>query len=284
MVEDGARRVSVSTVAFDGYPLPVALSAIAGCGARHAELAYIQGYGDFDETAFSAAAAGVARGELAQAGLSSVAVSAHIDLGAGGALERLRRRLDFAGAIGARILITNAGTTAARDAVMRTVEAALPLCLDAGLVLALENPGHGTGALFGCAAEGVALVQAFASPGLGLNYDAGNILTYSGGACRPETDLAAALPWVAHVHLKDFKPHGADWVFTPLGDGQLDLASLAPSLRQADLPIGIELPLRLRRPGRGDPVRASAPEPLAMIEQAVKSSLARLQHALVCMA
>ncbi len=280
MIGEGARRISVSTVAFDGYPLPFALSAIAGCGARHAELAYIQGYGDFDETAFSAAAAGVARTALAQAGLSSVAVSAHIDLGAGGALERLRRRIDFAGALSARVLITNAGTVAARDSVMRTLEAALPFCLDAGLVLALENPGHGTGALFGRAAEGVALVHAFASPGLRLNYDAGNVLTYSGGACRPETDLASALPVVAHVHLKDIEPRGADWVFTRLGDGELDLASLAPSLRQSDLPIGIELPLRLRRPGRGDPVRASTPEPLAAIEHAVRSSLARLRQAL----
>ena len=284
MVGDGAPQISVSTVAFDGYPLPVALSAIAKCGARHAELAYIQGYGDFDETAFSASAAGVARAELALAGLSSFAVSAHIDLGAGGALERLRRRLEFAGAIGARFLITNAGTTAAKDDVMRTVEAVLPFCLAAGLVLALENPGHGTGALFGRAAEGVALVQAFASPALGLNYDAGNILTYSHGKCRPENDLASALPFVAHVHLKDFKPRGADWVFTPLGDGQLDLAALAPSLRQASLPIGIELPLRLRRPGRGDPVRAPTPESLAGIEQALATSLARLHHARTGMA
>lgn len=278
MGEGGAGRVSVSTVAFDGHPLPVALAAIAGCGARHAELAYIQGYGDFDETAFSAAAAGEARAELARAGLSSFAVSAHIDLGADGAPERLRRRLGFAGEIGAEFLITNAGPRASRDAVMRTLEAVLPFCLEAGLVLALENPGHGAGALFGCAEDGAALARAFASPALGLNYDAGNILTYSGGGRSPERDLPAALPFVVHAHLKDVRAAGADWVFTPLGDGQVGIDALAPALRRANLPIGIELPLRLRRPGRGDPVRAPTPEPVAAIERAVKASMALLQH------
>ena len=127
----------------------------------------------------------------------------------------------------------------------------------------------------------MALIEAFKCPALGLNYDAGNILTYSGGTCRPETDLASALPHVVHVHLKDFVSHGADWVFTELGNGYLDLEALAPLLRQANVPIGIELPLRLRRPGQGDPVRARQVLPLPMIKQAINVSLAKLHHARV---
>jgi hypothetical protein len=38
--------------------------------------------------------------------------------------------------------------------------------------------------------------------------------------------------------------------------------------------VAIELPLRLRRPGRGDPVRAAEPLPLAMIREAIRCSLA----------
>lgn len=277
-MEEGAPLTSVSTVAFDGHPLPVALAAIARCGARYAEPAYIEGYGDFDETAFSAAAAGTFRAELRQAGLSSFAVSAHIDLGREDASERLRRRLGFAGEIGAGILITNAGRRDARDAVMRTVEGVLPFCLASGLVLALENPGHGTNALFGRGDEGAALAQAFACPALGLNYDAGNILTYSGGERQPASDLADALRFTVHSHLKDVAAIDGDWVFTPLGDGQVGFDTLVPMLRDAKLPIGIELPLRLHRPGRGDPVRKPHPIPLHHIERAVTSSLVRLRH------
>ena len=45
--------VSVSTVAFDGYPLNLALGRMAECGATAAELSYIEGFGDFDEDAFA---------------------------------------------------------------------------------------------------------------------------------------------------------------------------------------------------------------------------------------
>jgi hypothetical protein len=37
--------------------------------------------------------------------------------------------------------------------------------------------------------------------------------------------------------------------------------------------VGIELPLRLRRPERGDPVRMAEPVPLAVIREAVERSL-----------
>lgn len=276
MADGAAPPLSVSTVAFDGYPLPVALGEIAKCGVSYAELAFIEGYGDFDESVFTTASAGKARAELARTGLSSVAVSAHMDLGTDDALERLRRRIAFAREIGATILITNAGLCAAREAILRTIEAVLPFSLDAGVVLALENPGHGTGAIFACAHDGIKLARTFASPALGLNYDAGNIFTYSLGALNPEADLPAALPHVVHAHLKDVRAMGDDWVFTPLGEGEVYSDTLARSLRRAERPIGIELPLRLRRPGRGHPVRAQTPVPLAAIVQAVKTSVARL--------
>ena len=269
--------VSVSTVAFDGYPLDVALAAIAGCGARFAELAYIQGYGAFDESAFADAAATEARARLAAAGLASVAVSAHIDLGIEGALEQLRRRVSFAHGIGARILITNAGRRGAATAIMRTVEAVLPDCAAADVTLALENPGHGADALFGKGSDGAALAEAFASPHLGLNYDAGNILSYSNGALHPETDVGDAAPFIRHVHLKDFREDGPDWRFTALGDGLIDIAAVGHVLSGSmpGVPVGLELPLRLRRPDHGDPVRDLSPVPLDLAVQAIRRSLGR---------
>ena len=270
-------RVSVSTVAFDGYPLDITLGAIAACGARFAELAYIRGYGDFDETAFSASAAAGARAALADAGLSSVAVSAHLDPGVAGAVEQLRRRIAFVRGIGAQILITNAGRHEAATAVMRTIEAVLPDCVEAGVVLALENPGHGTGALFGRAIDGVSLAEAFASPHVGLNYDYGNIHSYSRGAVRPDQDAVVALPVMRHVHVKDVRTDGEDWRFVAIGNGEVDCVALARLLatKGADIPVGLELPLRLWRPGKGDPVRGAAPIPLDEAKEAVRTSIER---------
>ena len=48
------RIISVSTAAFDGYDLSVAIDEISRLGASHVELAFIQGYMDsFDEDYFS---------------------------------------------------------------------------------------------------------------------------------------------------------------------------------------------------------------------------------------
>lgn len=47
--------LSVSTVAYDGHPLDVALASLAALGIDTVELAYIEGYSTaFDESVFSA--------------------------------------------------------------------------------------------------------------------------------------------------------------------------------------------------------------------------------------
>jgi len=38
--------LSISTVAFDGYPFETAFEEIAALGAKHVEVAFIQGYTD----------------------------------------------------------------------------------------------------------------------------------------------------------------------------------------------------------------------------------------------
>ena len=106
------RPVAVSTVICEGHPLPRAFEAIAAAGFALVEPAYIGGYMEFDETAFSDAEAGRVRGWLRGAGLRAQALSAHVDLGQEGAGAMLARRIRFARAIGAGILVTNAAPRA----------------------------------------------------------------------------------------------------------------------------------------------------------------------------
>lgn len=266
------RPVSVSTALFDGYPLERGISEIARAGGQWVEPAFIRGYVEFDETAFSPEK-GRALKRLAEGeGLGPLAVSAHMDLGLPDAAAMLSRRVEFAQALGARILITNAGQRARRPSILAAIEEVLPLCEAAGVTLALENPGHGTGDLIGNGAEGIALVEALGSPHVRLNYDAGNVFTYSHEALRPEDDFPAALPATAHLHLKDVASEGPDWRFTPLGQGAIDYSALWRKLPR-DLPVGIELPLRLERPGRADPRRRPEPLPLDILRAALRRSL-----------
>ena len=267
--------VAVSTVVCDGYPLELAFALIARAGGRAVEPAYIEGYVDFDEGAFDEANAATVARALAREGLTAGAVSAHLDMGDADAAERLACRLHFARRIGAGILITNTTTHERRDALSRTIEATLPICEDLGVVLALENPGQGQDLVIATAADGVAVVSAFRSPWLRLNYDFGNVYTASDGLVHPDTDVNDAIPFMAHAHVKDVLALPDEWRFTPIGDGSLDYRSIAATLKRQcpNLPIGLELPLRLRRPGRRAPIRAPDPLPIDEIERAVRTSL-----------
>jgi len=269
------RPISVSTALFDGYPVEGGFAEIAGAGVRFVEPAFIKGYVDFDEETFSDRSAATYAAAIAAAGLSSFAVSAHHDMGAPGAAEATIRRLRFAAGIGVRILITSSARAADTEAFRRNLEEALPVAEDSGVVIALENPGHGAGDLIGSAADGVRLLQSLASPHLRLNYDFGNILTYSGERIRPEADCEGALPFMAHAHLKDVLSLPDAWQFTAIGDGSIDYAAIWTLLaeRAPNLPVGLELPLRLTRPDRAAPRRAVAPLPLADLRWALRLSL-----------
>lgn len=266
------RVVSVSTALFDGYPMEQAIEEIGLAGARSVEPAYIKGYVSFDESAFSQAGARRLRTILEAAGLPSLAVSAHLDLGAPDALDMLERRIRFAAGIGARFVITNAGAASMQDAIVGVLERVIPVCEASGIVVALENPGHGAGDILGDGRMGAALLARLSSSSVRMNYDAGNIVTYSHGRVPPHADFPAARDWVSHLHLKDILCLPDEWRFTAVGEGAVDYAALWPLL-PPDLPVALELPLRLQRPGRGDPVRMSERRDLETIRSALATSL-----------
>ena len=134
------RQISVSTVAYDGYEIDVALAEIAKIGIALVEPAYIKGYMIFDETAFSDAAAKTMVLKLKQHGLKSLAISAHMDSGNAEAQEMLARRIRFAAGIGAKFVITNSTTVERSRELQKVLESNLPLAESLGIVIALENP------------------------------------------------------------------------------------------------------------------------------------------------
>lgn len=267
------RPVAVSTALFDGYDLQAAIGEIAAAGATFVEPAFIRGYIDFAEDAFLPPQSSRLAGWIGQAGLRVMAVSAHCDLAAHNAVDMLRRRIAMAAELGAPVLITNTGAAAERVRICAVLDGALAACADSGVTLALENPGHGEGDLIGTGADGAALVAALDSPWLRLNYDVGNVLTYSEGRLAPdEGDLRQALPAIAHLHLKDALLADGHWRYTAIGDGAIDYAALWPDI-PATLPVAIELPLRLRRAVGAAPQREPTPLPLPELREALARSL-----------
>ena len=267
--------LSVSTVAWDGHGMEAALDGAAAAGLALVEPAFIRGYVPFDEDAFGDASARALRRAMEARGLGAVAVSAHLDLTADGAADALRRRIGFVAGLGARIVVTNAGPASGEAALRRVLDAVLPAARAAGVAVALENPGHGRGDLIPDAAAGAALLDRIGAGTevLGLNLDLGNVLTYSDGAVPLDGQVAAAGRHLLHLHLKDVVERDGGWSFVPVGRGAVGYARLLGDVPPG-VPVGLEMPLRLRRPGKADPCRAADPAPRAEIDAAVRAAAA----------
>jgi sugar phosphate isomerase/epimerase len=267
---------AISTVVFDGLGLERGAELLSDLGVAEVEVAYIEGYMPFDESTFTARTGQQVAALFAGQGIEMRAVSAHTDLGRADGVERLLRRIDFAAGAGIDTVISNATTRASRQGLLRTLEAGLPRLADAGVVLALENPGHGRDALLPDGAAGAAFVAGWDSPWLRLNYDIGNAHTYAQGRIDLAADLAAALPYVRRLHLKDVATKDGDWHFCPVGSGEVGYGGQIgwPMLAGRDLTV--EHPLRLWRPGRGDPVRRVSIPSEATVRAAIAESLALL--------
>ena len=270
------RPVSLSAAPYDGYAFPEVLDSMARCGVRWIEPAFIVGYTEpFDETTFSAASARRHRGWLDASGLGCHAFSSHIDLGRPDAVTVFKGRMDFAAALGARVINTNAAVRTSRDRFLAHIGPLADHAASLGMVIGLENPGNGEDNLMNDAAEGLALIGELGLPAVRLNYDPGNTASHRPGLIDAGADAVAALPGCAHVHLKDVRRDAEGWRFVVPGRGDIACAPIMAALAErSELPFAIELPLRLRRGSDAQPVRASEPVPLAEIEAAVRDSLA----------
>ena len=257
---------------FDGYSMELAIEEIARAGATYVEPAFIRGYVDFDEGMFTGASASRLRATTETAGLGIKAVSAHLDLSGPDAVEALSRRIGFAAGLDASFLITNAGPMTERAVIRKAIDAVLPRLEQAGIALALENPGHGEGDLLGNAQSGASFIREIGSRHVCLNHDAGNVFTYSREATQPADDIAAVVDAVGHAHLKDIVSRDTGWSFCALGEGSVDYQDYWAMLPAA-LPVSIEMPLRLERPLRRDPQRRNSRVDIPTVRDVLQRSL-----------
>ncbi len=273
------RIISFSGAPYDGYAFPEILDSLASCGVTYVEPAFIVGYtGAFDESAFTPDKARQAIAWLAQSGLKCFAFSSHIDLGREDAVEVFTGRMDFAAALGAKVINTNAAARIWSDRFFRNIEPLVRHAEQLGMIIGLENPGDGSDNLINTAADGIALLDRLGHPNLRLNYDAANTVSHrppgQPGGVIPADDALLAMPYCGHVHIKDARVTPEGYFFTPLGEGDIGCARIVRAVARTDLALSVELPLRLHRGPDAQPVRRPEPVPRAEIEAAVRRSLA----------
>jgi len=270
------RIISISTAAFDGFDLSVAMDEISRLGVRSVEVAFIQGYTDpFGEEAFGPENAGRIQNLLSETGLSCFALSAHRNLGTSESAEIFKRRMEFARQIGAKIIVTNAGPGQEKKAFMSNMETLSRAAESLNLIIGLENPGDGKENIINSGKDGATVVREIDSEWVKLNYDFGNVISHFYERIRPEEDFIDALPFSAHLHIKDVKSNEQGWSFVEIGKGSIDYSLILKTLalKYPQIPISLEIPLRITRDRDAFPRRAASPLPLDEIRNVLQGSL-----------
>jgi len=267
------RIISISGAPYDGHPVPAMLASMANCGATHVEPAFIVGYTEaFDESSFTPVQARQWLRWLADSGMACHAFSSHIDLGRDDAVEVFRGRMDFARALGAEVINTNAAARKLKKRFFANIEILARHAESIGLKIGLENPGDGSDNLLNTASDGPDLLTDIGHSMVGLNYDAGNTISHRPGV-MPADDALAALSQCLHTHIKDVRKDDNGYFFTPLGRGQIDCARILQAVARTALNLSIEIPLRLHRLPSAQPSRAPYRVPLGDIEAVLRPAL-----------
>lgn len=274
-----ARIVSVSTMAFDGYSLEAALDELAALGVRHVEPTSVDKvFQHLVEEDFCDTRAAWLKDQMAGRGLSCVSLSAHLDLTRPDSVDRFLRRLEFASAIGARIVNTIAGPITGLEGFRANIPTIGKRAADLGLTLGLENHGD----LVDRGHQIAEFIAGIEMHSVRVNYDTGNAWYYSKGQMNPVEELNEVASLVAHVHLKSPKIMDGLLRWVALGEGELNLPAVGRVLRERlpQVPVSFELSPRQR--SRDFEPRWRAPEipPLPKIRRIIAQSLQALEKVL----
>ncbi len=235
--------ISINTLAYEGYDLATALREIAKIGASHVELGYTRGWTEgLTEEHFSEASADEINRLLSDLGLSSIALSAHIDLTTEDAVDEMKRRIDFGKRLGAKIVNTKVGARSGLNKFEKNLEPIEEYAASVNMVIGLENPSEGTDQIITSGKTGAEVVKRIGSDFIKLNYDFGNAFTYSKGVVDPALDYKKALPHACYWHLKDMNKTNDGWDFAQIGKGVVNYDVILKELAQEKklLPLSIE--------------------------------------------
>ena len=235
--------LSINTLAYEGYDLSTALQEIAKIGVSHVELGYTQGWTEgLTEEHFSETSAADINRLLSDLGLSSIALSAHIDLTTEAAVDELKRRIDFGKRLGAKIVNTKVGARSGLKQFEKNIEPIAKYAESVNIVIGLENPSEGTDQIITSGQTGAEVVKRIDSDFIKLNYDFGNAFTYSKGKVDPAFDYKNALPYACYLHLKDMSKIDDGWIFAQIGKGIVNYDTILKELVEENklLPLSIE--------------------------------------------
>lgn len=214
-----------STIVFAPHPIEVALRGLAEAGYHACEIGAVKGWFEhIDPDTITDRQVADIDNLLKETGLRGVSMSGHTQLQTTEGKERFGRALDIAAALRMEIVNTFTGDATTPEEIDAWFANIQDLCDHAkrhGLRIGLETDSN----MLPTAEAGIAILDRVNRPDvIGLNYDPGNVVYYTG--TDPKTDIAFALPRMVHFHLKDKKGGKGVFNFPATGEGDLDLMFL----------------------------------------------------------
>ncbi len=230
-----------SSIIFLPYTLEQALQGLSEAGFVNVEIGAVKDFLEhLDPDQLGPAEVANCQALLDRHGLRCVSMSGHAPLHLDIGRERLTRVLRAGRELGIQVLNTftgDASTEEEIDAFVRNVNAVAEEAEAAGIRLCLETDSN----LLPTAQIGVGILERIGNPWVGINYDPGNVIYYTGAS--PEDDITYALPHLGHVHLKDKRGGQGVADFPPLGDGDVDIPRILRTLDDAGYagPVSMEI-------------------------------------------
>ena len=230
-------KIAVVTSTYPNFGPDEALAGISAAGFKYVDMATCPGY--FEHILPKPEDMGPddykkVLDKVASYNLEMIAVSGHTRMGTENGVQRLKKVMDFTHKAGVSYLVTDAGEDEKRF--YEDISQLADYAKDKGITICLEMHGpwlnNGT--------KGAEVIQKVNHPNVRLNYDTSNVIMY--GGVRPETDIDAALPYMAYLHLKDDgSGKKGDWNFPPLGQGLVDFEIIFEKIADYQGPIDVEI-------------------------------------------
>jgi len=274
---------AVNTLLFGTLPFSKIAALIKVAGFDWVEPTYIHSYLDFDDVKqFSAVQGKSVFQQASDAGLKIRAVAAHMDLGDNDSVEKMARRIEFAQAAQAGMVITNASSTAKYATFADNLEQIQKLAEQGNVVVALENPGDGSGALLTNGRAGAAFINSLGFERIRFNYDVSNALSYAKNGLDTALDAAQSISdaCVVHLHFKDMRYWNGRLEFCAIGDGLVDYPAVLNAMAATDrsVPASLEMPISFYRNEQFLMQRRPEPVSEAEMVEVLKRSKANLEQ------
>jgi len=267
--------VGVSTVAYDGYDLFVALNELSNQGYTYVELAAIKGLFEHVKLQDLTETYAIEIVEkFSELGLSSIAFSGHVDLTEDETIPAFRQKMVFAKKIGVEIINTNAGSLDKVSKFLTNIRQIAEYAESLQMIIGLENSGR-NGDIIGSRKSSSDVMQKIRTDYVKLNYDFANVFYCFNGRVKPEEDFKYVIDYIAHLHLKDIVFKNDTWSFCEIGRGLINYRAIFRYLKKINFfpPMSIEIPLRLRKIGSNPLQVRGSPLKIEQINRTVRRSL-----------